>query len=199
MSRVGAPIKDGIPATALLRGFAETGTTISSPNTGPEAPVYRLDLLVSPPSAPPFETQIKQPIPRIVPPFFLPGIQLPVDIDPKDPTRVKVAFGRYEPGPTTFPGAMGGQGGVTVSFAGGPPMAGMADVFPGCPPADRDDPIWMLTLSVSLPGQPAFPAMVGHRVPRERVADVVPGLLVPVAVDLADKHGKVAVDWDGVR
>lgn len=31
--------------------------------------------------------------------------------------------------------------------------------------------------------------------PKERVADVVPGLRVPVAVDLADRHNEVAVDW----
>ncbi|KGM15510.1 hypothetical protein [Actinotalea fermentans] len=241
-SQYGAPIKGGIPATALLRGFAETGTTISSANTGPEAPVYRLDLLVSPPSGPPFETQVKQPVPRIVLPFFLPGIHVPVDIDPKNPERVKVAFQRYEAGQTvvaTGPGAPGGPG-VTVTVQGGsvsgvgdlvgalrsgalPTERGSAaellrtgargsaeivqamplgkttaDVDPACPPAIRDDPIWVLTLTVELPGEASFPAVVGHRVPRSRVADVVPGLRVPVAVNLADRHGQVAVDWDAV-
>lgn len=245
-SQYGAPIKGGIPATALLRGFSETGTTISSPNTGPEAPVYRLDLLVSPPSGPPFETQVKQPVPRIVLPFFLPGIQLPVDIDPKDATRVKVAFQRYEAGRTVVTtGTAGGVSSgspVTVTFPGGTSLSGIdevvgalrsgalptergsaaellrtgargmaevvqamplgkkaGDVDPACPPAHRDDPLWVLTLTVELPGEAPFPAMVGHRIPRERVADVVPGLRVPVAVDLADRHGKVAVDWDAVR
>lgn len=241
-SQYGAPIKGGLPATALLRGFSETGTTISSPNTGPEAPVYRLDLLVSPPSGPPFETQVKQPVPRIVLPFFLPGIQLPVDIDPKDATRVKVAFQRYEAGQTVVTGAGApGAPAVTVTFQGGsasgidevvgavrsgalPAERGSAaellrtgargsaevvqamplgkrtvDVDPACPSAVRDDPIWILTLTVELPGEAPFPAVIGHRVPRSRVADVVPGLRVPVAVDLADRHGKVAVDWDAVR
>ena len=245
-SQYGAPIKGGIPATALLKGFAETGTTISSPNTGPEAPVYRLDLLVSPPSGPPFETQVKQPVPRIVLPFFLPGIHVPVDIDPKDGTRVKVAFQRYEAGQsvvTTGRGGAAAPGGpeVTVTFQGGsvtgidevvgalrsgalPAERGSAaellrtgsrgsaevvqamplgkktvDVDPACPPANRDDPIWVLTLTVQIPGESPFPAVVGHRVPRDRVADVVPGLRLPVAVDLADRHGKVAIDWDAAR
>ncbi len=245
-SQYGAPIKDGIPATALLRGYAGTGTTISSPNTGPEAPVYRLDLLVSPPSGTPFETQVKQPVPRIVLPFFLPGIHVPVDIDPKNPTRVKVAFQRYEPGQAAVSiggaaGAAAGGPGITVTVQGGavsgvddlvgalrsgalPTERGSAaellrsgargtaevvqamplgkktvDVDPTCPPANREDPIWVLTLTVELPGEAPFPAVVGHRVPRARVADVVPGLRVPVAVDLADRHGKVAVDWDAVR
>ena len=245
-SQYGAPIKGGIPATALLRGFSETGTTISSPNTGPEAPVYRLDLLVSPPSGTPFETQVKQPVPRIVLPFFLPGIQLPVDIDPKDATRVKVAFQRYEAGRASVGtgfagGAVPGAPAMTVTFQGGsasgiddvvgavrsgalPAERGSAadllrtgargsaeivqamplgrtagQVDPSCPPATRDDPIWVLTLTVELPGEAPFPAMIGHRIPRARVADVVPGLRVPVAVDLADRHGKVAVDWDAVR
>lgn len=247
VSRLGGPIKGGIPATALLRGFAETGTTISSPRTGPEAPVYRLDLLVSPPSGTPFEAQVKQAVPRIVLPFFVPGIHVPVDIDPGDATRVKVAFQRYEPGTSVVTvgataGAPAGGPGVTVRFVDGAPVAGVdemlgalrsgalptergsaadllrtgargnatvvqalplgkkaGDVFPGCPPADRDDPIWVFTLTVELPGQAPFPAMVGHRVPRERAADVGPGLRVPVAVDLADKHGKVAIDWDAAH
>ncbi len=245
-SQYGAPIKGGIPATALLRGFSETGTTISSPNTGPEAPVYRLDLLVSPPSGPPFETQVKQPVPRIVLPFFLPGIHVPVDIDPKDPARVKVAFRRFEAGQSavTIGGAAGAVPagpGVTVTVQGGsvsgvddlvgavrsgtlPTEGGSAaellrtgtrgdaeivqamplgkktvEVDPACPPANRDDPIWILTLTVEVPGEAPFPAVVGHRVPRARVADVVPGLRVPVAVNMADRHGQVAVDWDAVR
>lgn len=77
-------VEGGVPATALLRGFSETGTTISSAYTGPDAPVYRLDLLVSPLDGPPFEAQVKQPVPRIVLPFFVPGIQVPVDLDPTD-------------------------------------------------------------------------------------------------------------------
>ncbi len=245
-SRYGAPIKGGIPATALLRGFSETGTTISSPNTGPEAHVYRLDLLVSPPSGPPFETQVKQPVPRIVLPFFLPGIHVPVDIDPKDGTRVKVAFQRYEAGQAVVGSGVPGGGvpgapSVTVTIPGGSvtgidevvgavrsgalqaergsaaellrtgvrgtaeivqamPLGKKAvDVDPGCPPAVRDDPIWVLTLTVEVPGEAPFPAVIGHRIPRSRVADVGPGLRVPVAVDLAERNGKVAVDWDAVR
>lgn len=243
---IGAPIKGGVPATALLRGFGETGTTISSPNTGPEAPVYLLDLLVSPMSGAPYEVRVKQPVPRIVLPFFVPGIHVPVDVDPQKPARVKVAFGRFDAvaaraaaSQATAVAGTGAPGpGVTVTFSGDAPVAGVdallgavrsgalptekasardllavgargtaeitqamplgklaRDVFPDCPPADADDPIWVLTLKVELPGQAPFPAMVGHRVPRERVADVVPGLRVPVAVDLADRHGRVAVDW----
>ena len=196
---------------------------------------------MSPPSGPPFETQVKQPIPRIVLPFFVPGIQLPVDIDPKDATRVKVAFQRYEAGRTAATGAGApGVPAVTVTFPGGSvtgidevvgavrsgalhaergsaaellrtgargtaevvqamPLGRRAvDVDPACPPAVRDDPIWVLTLTVEVPGEAPFPAVIGHRIPRSRVADVVPGLRVPVAVDLADRSGKVAVDWDAV-
>jgi len=235
-------VEGGVPATALLRGFSETGTTISSAYTGPDAPVYRLDLLVSPPDGPPFEAQVKQPVPRIVLPFFVPGIQVPVDLDPTNPSRVTVAFRRFQAG--TPGGAAAGGPGVTLSFAADgslAPVGGMdelsdavrqgtlptttgsaaellatgargtaevtqarplgkriRDVFPDPRPEVADDPIWMLSLTVQLPDEAPFPAVVGHRVPRDRVADVVPGLRVPVAVDLADRHGKVAIDWDAV-
>ncbi|NLE72181.1 MAG: hypothetical protein GX609_08835, partial [Actinomycetales bacterium] len=123
-------VEGGVPATALLRGFSETGTTISSAYTGPDAPVYRLDLLVSPPDGPPFETQVKQPVPRIVLPFFVPGIRVPVDIDPKRPTRVTVAFRRFDAAGARG-GAPGGGPGVTLSFAGDgslAPVGGMDEL-----------------------------------------------------------------------
>ncbi len=50
MVRAIGPVRNGIAGTALLRGFREAGTTISAPNIGPQAPVYRLDLLVSTPA-----------------------------------------------------------------------------------------------------------------------------------------------------
>lgn len=244
--KVTGTIKNGVAGTALVRGFAETGTTVSAPNIGPEAPVYALDLLVTPPTGAAYTVESKQAIPRIVLPFFVPGITVPVDIDPADPGRVKVSWERFEAGAATHGLAMGfptGDGqGVTVTFAdGGRPVDGVdevvtavrtgtmpttygsaaellasgtrgtavvttamplgkrvRDVNPGAAPAALDDPLWLFTLEVTVPGRPPFPAVFGHRVPASRLSQVAPGMTLPVAVNLANAHQDCAIDWDAL-
>ena len=240
--RATGPIKNGVPATALLRGFSETGSTISAPNIGPEAPVYRLDLLVSPPAGTPYAVESKQAVPRIVLPFFVPGITVPVDIDPTRSDRVKVNWQRFDAGAARGSVQMGyptsdGEG-VNLSFVDGKPVDGLDDVVtavrtgampttygsaaellvrgtrgtavvttamplgkrvrdvnPGADPHSLDDPLWLFTLEVTLPGQAPFPAVFGHRVPQDRLASLAPGITLPVAVNLANPTQECAIDW----
>ena len=42
-------IRNGIPAEATIESIAETGMTITSPSIGPEAAVFKMGLLVTPP------------------------------------------------------------------------------------------------------------------------------------------------------
>jgi hypothetical protein len=56
--------------------------------------------------------------------------------------------------------------------------------------------LWIFTLEVSLAGQDPFPAVFGHRVPLDKLASVVPGAKLAVAVDQANKNHDVAIDWD---
>lgn len=238
-------IKNGVAGTAVVQGIGETGTTISAPGVGPEAPVYRIQLQVLPPMGTPYEVEIKQAVPRIHVPFFRPGLNVPVDIDAQRADRVRVAFDRIAAGGGATvvggTGAVGGAPGVSVTFMDNRPVDGLGevlaavrdgsmptnrgsaaellrtgtrgiaeitsamplgkktrDVFPDAAPDVADDPLWMLTVTVDVPGQPQFPAVFGHRVPRSRVAQVAPGLRLPVAVDLADRNSQVAVDWDAL-
>lgn len=246
ITKVTGKIKNGVAGTALVRGFGETGTTVSAPNIGPEAPVYALDLLVSPPTGAAYRVASKQAVPRIVLPFFVPGIIVPVDIDPRDPQRVKVSWERFDVGAAGRGVAMGfpttdGQG-VTMTFAeGGTPVDGIEevvtavrtgtmpttygsaaellasgtrgtavvttamplgkrvrDISPGADPATLDDPLWLFTLEVTVPGRPQFPAVFGHRVPSVLVGRVAPGMTLAVAVDLANPNTQCAIDWDAL-
>ena len=56
-------IKNGISADAVVESLAETGTTISSPGLGPDAPVFKFGLLVTHPTelriAPPQSTRCR--------------------------------------------------------------------------------------------------------------------------------------------
>jgi hypothetical protein len=70
------------------------------------------------------------------------------------------------------------------------------DVNPNAKPERLDDPMWMFTLEVKLPGRDPFPAVMGHRVPVSKVALIAPGVKLAVAVDESDMHNEVAIDWD---
>jgi hypothetical protein len=243
-------IKNGVAGTALVRGFSETGTTISAPSTGPEAPVYKLDLMVSPPTGAPYPVETKQAIPRIVLPFFVPGITVPVDIAPARPDRVRVNWQRFQiggqgagmaAGPDSVMEFPSGGGTVDLTFVNGRPVDGVEDVVsavrsgsmpttygsaaellargtrgtavittamplgkravdvnPAVDPAVADDPMWLFTLEVTVPGEAPFPAVFGHRVPKVHVARVAPGLALQVAVNLAERNQDVAIDWDAL-
>jgi hypothetical protein len=70
------------------------------------------------------------------------------------------------------------------------------DVNPKADPSRLDDPMWMFTLEVKLPGRDPFPAVMGHRVPVSKLALLGPGVKLAVAVDESDMHNEVAIDWE---
>lgn len=59
-----------------------------------------------------------------------------------------------------------------------------------------DDPEWLFTVKVTVPGQGTWPAVMGHYVPQAKVGVLGPGVKLAVAVNLADKMNEVAIDWD---
>jgi hypothetical protein len=249
MTGIGAPIKNGVPSDALIAGISDTGTTITSPSVGPEAPVYLLTLQVTPigGAGEPYQTQVKAAIPRLYIPMVLPGARIGVTVDPLDPMKVAPDFSRigaaaapspYAPGLNIAPA---GPGGFGMNFdASGQPGAGQVaavamgvrdgsvkqikgsadqllatgahgtavvttamplgqtvrDINPAADPSRLNDPMWIFTVEVTLPGQAPFPAVFGHRVPLAKVAYVAPGTKLAVAVNEANKNQEVAIDWD---
>jgi len=107
MTGIEGPIANGVPSTALIAGIADTGTTISSPSVGPEAPVYMLTLQVTPMggAGEPYQTQVKAAIPRLYIPMVLPGATIGVMIDPTNPAKVSPDFSRMGQMPGAMPGA----------------------------------------------------------------------------------------------
>jgi hypothetical protein len=69
-------------------------------------------------------------------------------------------------------------------------------VNPSADLSTLDDPIWMFTVEVSLAGQAPFPAVFGHRVPRDKAASIGPGTKLAVAVNPANRNQEVAIDWN---
>jgi uncharacterized membrane protein YgcG len=129
------PIKGGLPGDAVIESIADTGVTVTMPSVGPDAPDYKLGLQVTPSygSSAPYHVDTKVLVPRIYIPMIVPGAQIGVLIDPKDPQKVSVDFSRIG-GSAAAVGAGGaggsgaggsGAGGMDFSFdANGQPSAG---------------------------------------------------------------------------
>ena len=120
-----AGIKNGIAADAVVESIADTGTTISSPSVGPEAPVYRFGLLVTPPGGGvPYQAETTHAVPRLYVPMVMPGTRMGVKIDPRNPLRVVPDWNRLNaPALDATEGATGARTSgrtVTMTFDGAP-------------------------------------------------------------------------------
>lgn len=121
-------IKNGVPAVAIIQSLAETGMTISTPSIGPEAPVYKMGLLVTPPGGgTPYPVESTHAIPRLFVPMMLPGTNIGVLVDPANPAHVVPDWSRIGSPAAGMAGAAPGAAvmsvaGVPVSFdvAGNP-------------------------------------------------------------------------------
>ncbi len=89
-----------------------------------------------------------------------------------------------------------GTHGTAVVTSAQPLGKRVRDIKPNEDPSKLDDPLWLFTLEVTLPGRTPYPAMFGHRVPLAKVAEIGPGTKLAVAVDEAQPTAEVAIDWD---
>ena len=123
-----ASIKNGVAADAVVEGITDTGTTISSPSAGAEAPVYRFQLLVTPPGGgAPYAAQATHAVPRLYMPMITPGMRMGIKIDPKNPMKIVPDWNRLNAPALDASGGDGaGTGGrtVTISFDGAPTADG---------------------------------------------------------------------------
>jgi hypothetical protein len=114
---IAGPIKNGVPSDAYIESITDTGTTITSSSVGPDAPVYKLGLQVTPVggAGTPYPVEVKAAIPRLYIPMVLPGARIGVMVDPLNPTSVSPDFNRISPASA---GGGAGAGGVSMSPAG---------------------------------------------------------------------------------
>ena len=132
MRRETATIKHGIPASAIVQGITDTGSTISTPSVGAEAPVYRFQLLVTPPGGgSPYQVTSTHAVPRVCIPMIWPGMTLGIDIDPKNPMRVVPDWNRLNAAP--LPAAAQFAGGGAGAGAEGPAAGTVTMTFDGAP------------------------------------------------------------------
>lgn len=154
MTGTTGPIKGGLPSDAIIESIADTGTTVSMPGVGANAPEYKFGLQVNPPggAGAPYQVQVKALVPRLFLPMIVPGARVGVLIDPTNPMMLSIDFSRINAasmaGAGADPGAgmseaaavlsgagsiagtvMENPGGVTVKFdAQGNPVSGVNDM-----------------------------------------------------------------------
>jgi hypothetical protein len=134
-----APVKNGVPSDAFIESITDTGMTITSSSAGPDAPIYKLGLQVTPVGGgAPYPVEIKEAIPRLYIPMVLPGSRLGVMVDAADPSHVSPDFSRIgaaaaPAGPAGVNMTPTGPGGFGMNFdaSGQPNMADVSAVATG--------------------------------------------------------------------
>jgi hypothetical protein len=233
---VDADVKNGTPSVAVIQSITDTGTTVTMPSVGPDAPVYKLGLMVTPPGGgAAYAAESKHAIPRLFVPMTMPGARIGVLVDPANPMHVQPDWQHFN-----APAGSAGDGGMDLDFdaSGAPNLNQVAafagavgsgalpthrgsaaellatgvhgtavitsamplgkfvrDINPAADPATLNDPVWMLTVEATVPGEPPFPAVFGHRIPIAKLAGIAPGVKLAVAVNPANKNQEVAIDW----
>jgi hypothetical protein len=120
----------GLPGQATVMSMQETGITITSGSTGPEAATIRFGLQVQLPGRDPYMAEVTQSVPRMLLGAVLPGSVVAVTADPSDPNNVYIDWsvaprpaGMSAPGmPANVPGVAGAPMGVPGGVAAGAPM-----------------------------------------------------------------------------
>ena len=194
----------GMAGTAKILGMADTGITVN------ENPVAAFTLEVSVEGRDPYQVKIRQLMSRLMTGAVLPGMTVPVLVDPDRPKRVAIA------GPPDGTGSEGAavQPEITTSSAAELLRTGrrgtavitsvedigdLSDLGVVEEGAEGDDDrAFMIGLEVKLPGRSPFDAQVAHRVPERLVGRIGPRTSVEVAVD-RDDDADVAIDWSGVE
>ena len=89
-----------------------------------------------------------------------------------------------------------GVHGTAVVTTAAPLGKTVRDINPNADPSRLNDPMWLFTVQVTVPGEQPFPAVFGHRVPLAKAASMAPGVRLAVAVNLEDRNNEVAIDWE---
>jgi hypothetical protein len=126
LAGITGPIKNGLPGDAIIESIADTGTTVSMPGVGPNAPDYKFVLQVTPAGGgAPYQVETKALVPRLFIPMTVPGARIGVLIDPANPQKVSLDFSRIG-GPGAEAADVGSTppGGFSMAFdASGQPSA----------------------------------------------------------------------------
>jgi hypothetical protein len=128
---VDSEVKNGLPSVAVIQSIKDTGTTVSMPSIGPDAPVYKLGLLVTPPGGgAPYAAESKHAIPRLFVPMTLPGARIGVLVDPANPQHVAPDWQNFNAPAADSSAPADGSGGIDFD-ANGNPNIGQVAAFAG--------------------------------------------------------------------
>lgn len=196
---VGVPMDAAPPGTITPNTLSSMSAAPAAPNVLSAAPMMSMAAM-QPPTQPGFAPPAAYP-PSVVAPGG--GMNFGFDQTGQPLTgETDQLVGAVRSGALpTIPGSAAqllatGARGIAVVTTAQPMGKTVRDVNPNADPSRLNDPMWLFTVTASVPGQPPFPAVFGHRVPLDKVAYVAPGVRLNVAVNLADRMNEVAIDWD---
>lgn len=199
-----------LPGTARILSLSDTGVTV-----GGLTMILKADAEVTVLGRPPYRAQFRLPVGRHQIGQVVPGIVVPVLVDPSNPNRIalddrpdaavrmatmQAATAPVAPGMAHRPAAEivrdGERGeGVVVSAKQTGRTAG--ELAPGASlrSDEADDAVAIVHLRVEAIGRDPFEAVTALRVPDGKHGALVPGRRVPVAYLPADPSGTTTIDW----
>ena len=197
-------IERGEPATAVVTSMAETGTTVNQP------PVVESELRVTRPGGKPYDTTVKQMLPRLLLARVQPGTAVTVKVLPEDPSRVGIDWDSPAGG-----GAVGST--VPEGLLAGTPVADTvyAEAFLSRARRARAEidqmsetgmtvphprtgvvsQVYAFVVTVKPDGEGPYLAKLLQGVPPDIEGRVGPGATVPVGIN-RDDPSDVAIEWD---
>jgi hypothetical protein len=198
-------LEGGVAATATILSMAETGTTVN------DSPMVEFGLRVTADGQGPYDTTMKQVMPRLMIGLVHPGIQVPVKVMPTDRNEVAIDFGALGAG-----GAAAGPGTVQTGPLAGTPILGTVDaeefLVRAIPATGEIDVMaeagttatnprtgqtlesFTFTMTVHRDGQAPYATNLLQGVPQEYIGTIGPGGKVPIGVN-PDDPTDIAINW----
>ena len=186
-------LANGIPGRGEITAFAATGMTLSIGN-GLTERNCNFTVKVQLDNTPAYDAAVTQRIQEVYIPQIQSGTYGPVAVrvDPKDHSRVAIAFGQPVP-EVTLPQGVGHNSAADI-LANGKPIA---VVFVGSAPTGMKnaagDEVYALTLTVAEGVDTPYQIQVGNAVPASALPLCFPGNRLHAR--LGDGPNDVVVDW----
>ena len=216
----GPVLANGIPGTAEVLGVSDTGVTIHNLNA-----VFKVRALVTIPTRAPYETEFRVVVGRTQLGQIVPGMVLPVKVDPENPSKVAIdsdrgpatapSFGAALPGGTPIPGMPPGVPGqpamqtrsaadivargvsTTGTIQSAAPTGMTAGQFASdLAPHEANDPLVHIAFSYLGPAGETLHTQAIIRVPDGKGVRMSPGTKLPVRY-LPDEPTVATIDWEG--
>ncbi len=199
-------LEGGLPATAVITGMTETGTTVN------QHPMVEFDLRISRDGST-YDTSVTQMLPRLLLGRVAPGTQIAVRVMPDQRSEVAIDWESLDGVTTSAPASQRIPEGI-MAGAPIPETVDTTEFLRTATPAEaeidemsetgltvqspetgEDIEVFSFVMTVHNPGGLQYEARLLQGLPAEHVGRIGPGAVVPIGIN-PDEAGDIAIDWN---